>query len=102
MIGILEEHYYANDAMIWLKFIYNDLLIYMICMQNKIMNKNKIKWDEKRKKKLLVSFGSSEVSSSFEDVVTWRFRQHFIVASSPKEFLGFLAILEFFSLLLKP
>ena len=35
---------------------------------------------------LLVSFGSSEVSSSFEDVVAWRFRQRFVVASSPKEF----------------
>ena len=34
------------------------------------MNKN----DKERKKKLLVSFGSSEVSSSFEDVVAWRFR----------------------------
>ena len=45
------------------------------------MNKNKIK---ERKKKLLVSFGSSEVSLSFEDVVAWRFWQRFIVASSPK------------------
>ena len=45
------------------------------------MNKNKIK---ERKKKLLVSFGSFEVSSSFEDVVAWRFRQRFVVASSPK------------------
>ena len=50
------------------------------------MNKNKIK---ERKKKVLVSFGSSEVSSSFEGVVAWRFWQRFVVASSPKEFLGF-------------
>ena len=50
------------------------------------MNKNKIK---ERKKKLLVSFGSSEVSSNFEDMVAWRFRQRFVVPSSPKEFLGF-------------
>ena len=48
--------------------------------------KNKIK---ERRKKLLVSFGSSEVSSSFKDVVAWRFRQRFIVASSPKRILGF-------------
>ena len=45
------------------------------------MNKNKI---EERKKKLLVSFGSSEVSLSFEDIVAWRFRQCFVMASSPK------------------
>ena len=59
------------------------------------MNKNKIK---ERKKKLLVSFGSSEVSSSFEDMVAWRFRQRFIVASSPKRISRVLAILGFFSL----
>ena len=63
------------------------------------MNENKIK---ERKKKLLVSFGSSEVSSSVEDVVAWRFPQRFIMASSSKEFLEFLAILGFFSLLHKP
>ena len=63
------------------------------------MNKNKIK---ERKKKLLVSFGSSEVSSSFEDVVAWRFRQRFVVASSPKRIFRILAILGFFSLLHKP
>ena len=43
-----------------------------------------IKMIKERKKKLLVSFGSSEVSPSFEDVVAWRFRQRFVMASSPK------------------
>ena len=92
MIGILEEWLlckWCNDL------IEIDLLIHVICMQNRIMNKNEIK---KRKKKLLVSFWSSEVSSSFEDVVAWRFRQHFVVTSSPKVFSRVLAILRFFSL----
>ena len=31
------------------------------------------------------------VSSSFEDVVAWRFRQRFVVDSSPKRFLGFFS-----------
>ena len=63
------------------------------------MNKNKIK---ERKKKLLVSFGSFEVSSRFKDMVAWRFQQRFVVASSSKRISKILSILEFFSLLHKP
>ena len=62
------------------------------------MNKNKIK---ERKKKFLVSFGSSEVSSSFKDMVAWRFQQRFVMASSSKRISRVLAILGFFSLLHK-
>ena len=61
-------------------WIYKNLLIHVYACMDK-MNKNKIK---ERKKKLLVSFGSSEVSLSFKDVVAWRFRQRFVLASSPK------------------
>ena len=80
--------YHENDAMIWLELILQEFIDTCDMHVWIKMNKND-KRDKERKKKLLVSFWSSEVSSSFEDVVAWRFRQRFVMASSPKEFLRF-------------